>query len=306
MRGEKTSVSQIIPMENKTELQKRLENAISNNYFSMYLQFVVKTETGKICGAEALARWSNPKEGSSISASYIKAMIQTDVIDILDFYILEQVCRKLEQWHNTPNDELVISCNFSRHTLCSDNFLSRFQTITGRYHFDHHNLVIELTEDSLTSKQEIVFQNMLVCKDNGFRFALDDLGSGHTSFIDLCDYPVDIIKVDRNIVAKSITERGHSLLAGIVHLARDMGMEVLCEGVETAEENEAVINAGCDYIQGYYYSKALPHEQAVEFYKNYESYKLTPPTKDIDITVKNFGGDKIIVENNTLYSMKLN
>lgn len=272
-------MSKIKSKESKAELQGRLENAISNNYFSMYLQFVVKPETGKICGAEALARWSNPQAGSSISASYINTMIQTDVIDILDFYILEQVCKKLEQWHNTPNDELFISCNFARHTMCSDDFLSRFQAITGQYHFDHHKLIIELTEDSLTSRQEIVFRNMLVCKDNGFRFALDDLGSGHTSFVDLYDYPVDIIKVDRNIVAKSITERGHSLLGGIIRLARDMGMEILCEGVETEEENEAVINAGCDYIQGYYYSQAIPNEEAVEFCKNYESCKAMFPAK---------------------------
>ena len=83
---------------------------------------------------------------------------------------------------------------------------------------------------------------------------------------DLCDYPIDIVKIDRHIIAKSVTERGNALLCGITKLAHDLGIKVLCEGVETENENTNAINSGCDYIQGYYYSQVYPKTEAKKHY----------------------------------------
>lgn len=250
-------------------LQRKLADAIKRQEFKMYLQFIVDAETGTIRGAEALSRWQNPQEGLLTPAHYIEPMKSAGIIDRLDFYILEQSCRQLEAWSTTEKSGLWLSCNFTRITVSHADFLQRFEEIVGRYHFAHQNLIIELTEDSLADNQAVAYQNILACKNAGFQVALDDLGSGYSSFSDLCDYPVDIIKIDRHIIAKSTTERGNALLRGITELAHNLGIRVLCEGVENETENANAKASGCDYIQGFFYSRTLPAEAAENFYRRY-------------------------------------
>ena len=100
---------------------------------------------------------------------------------------------------------------------------------------------------------------------------MDDLGNGFTSFGDLCDYPIDMIKIDRYIVAKSANARGNAVLKSIIKMAHELEMEVLCEGVETEAEDTTVKAAGCDYIQGFRYSRVLPLDNALEFYRKKQS-----------------------------------
>ena len=111
-----------------------------------------------------------------------------------------------------------------------------------------------------------VYSNILACKEMGCQIALDDLGNGYSSLQDLCDYPIDMIKIDRHILLKSTTPRGNALLQGLTKLGHDMGMKVLCEGVECEDEKQRVFEAGCDYIQGFYYSHVLPKGEADQFY----------------------------------------
>ena len=175
------------------------------------------------------------------------------------------------RWQNSDKSELCLFCNFTRITVSSADFMKKFREITSRFSFDHRRLVIELTEDSLSDNKTQAFQNVLDCKKEGFRVALDDFGSGYSSFSDLCDYPIDIIKIDHHIIAKTATARGNALLQGIIKLAHDLGIEVLCEGVETENENRNSKAAGCDYIQGYYYSRAFPQEEAPKFYHKFNN-----------------------------------
>ncbi len=251
--------------ETKSKQQKKLADAIKNNEIKLYLQFIVDAKTGVIKGAEALSRWHNPEDGILLPDSYVNAMTSAGIIEHLDFYIFEKVCSQLEEWSDTDKKDLWISCNFTRATVSKSNFFERFKEIQNKYSFEHDKLIIELTEDSLADNKEVVFQNILSCKKLGFKIALDDLGSGYSSFRDLCDFPIDLIKIDRHIVAKSVTRRGNALLAGIIKLCHDLGMKVLCEGVESEKENTNSINADCDYIQGYYYSHVLPYEESDTF-----------------------------------------
>lgn len=253
----------------KSNLQRKIANAIKNNEFKLYMQFIVDAKSGDIRGAEAISRWHNPEDGILSPSCYIEAMINSGLIEHLDFHIFEEACRQLEKWSKTDEKNLWISCNFTRATVSKSNFLNRFKEIVNKYSFERSNLVIELTEDSLADNKAVAFQNILACKKLGFKVALDDLGSGYSSIIDLCDYPIDIIKIDRHIVAKSTTPRGNALLRGIVKLAHDLEINVLCEGVETEKENINSKNAECDYIQGYYYSHVLPQEETNGFLAKY-------------------------------------
>ena len=262
----------------KAKLQRRLSDAIKNGEFKMYMQFIVDAKSGVILGAEAVSRWYHPENGVLLPAQYIEAMYTSGLIEQLDFYIFEQVCRQLDHWSKTDKKHLWISCNFTRETVSHSDFFSRFEETVNRYAFDRNKLIIELTEDSLADNKAVAYQNILACKNSGFKIALDDFGSGYSSFSDLCDYPIDLIKIDRHIVVKSITPRGNALLRGIIKLAHDLGIKVLCEGVETEKENINSINADCDYIQGYYYSHVLPQEETERYFLKYQNAKKQEPS----------------------------
>ena len=252
----------------KSRLQKKISKALEKEEFHIYLQFIFDTKRGKLCGAEVLSRWHSLEEGVLSPANYIEDMKLAGMIDKLDFYIFEKTCKMLNDWKNTDFKKLYLSCNFTRTTLSQPKFLEEFEEVISRYNFNINNLLIELTEDSLVSDSSVAYKNILGIKKLGCRITLDDFGSGYTSFSDLCDYPIDIIKIDRHIVTKSATNRGNAVLIGIIHMAHTLGIDVLCEGIESESENKKVLDAECDYIQGFLYSRVLPIENAMDFYKN--------------------------------------
>ena len=250
----------------KLELQRKLSDAFVEGEFLLYMQMIVN-RNGKIIGAEALSRWQNRDKGLLTPAVFIEPLKSAGLIDKMDFYILEEACRQLEQWSLTDKEHLWMSCNFTRLTISRNDFAERFKNVLSKYQFSHSCLIIELTEDSLMNNTTVAYRNILECKKMGCKIALDDLGSGYSSLQDLCDYPIDIIKIDRHIVSKSTTLKGNALLQGLIELGHDLGMEVLCEGVESEMDKQRVCKAGCDYIQGFYYSRVLPKDEANLFYE---------------------------------------
>ena len=256
----------------KIELQRKLLGALEEHEFLLYMQMIVDRNE-RIIGAEALARWQNREKGLLSPAVFIEPLKSAGLIDKLDFYILEEVCKQLEQWNLTGKGHLWISCNFTRLTVSRSDFVERFRAVLGKYQFSPSCLIIELTEDSLMDNTTVAYSNVLECKKMGCQIALDDLGSGYSSLQDLCDYPIDMIKIDRHILLKSTTPRGNALLQGLTKLGHDLGMKVLCEGVESETEKRRVCEAGCDYIQGFYYSHVLPRDEADLFYmRNQNDY----------------------------------
>ena len=249
----------------KIELQRKLLGAFEKHEFLLYMQMIVD-QNEKIIGAEALTRWQSREKGLLSPGAFIEPLKSAGLIDKLDFYILEETCKQLDQWSITGKEHLWMSCNFTRLTVSRNDFAERFRAVLGQYQFSPKCLIIELTEDSLMDNTTVAYSNVLECKKMGCQIALDDLGNGYSSLQDLCDYPIDMIKIDRHILLKSTTPRGNALLQGLTKLGHDLGMKVLCEGVESETEKQRVCEAGCDYIQGFYYSRALPRDEADLFY----------------------------------------
>ena len=239
--------------------------ALENHEFLLYLQMIVD-RNGEIIGAEALTRWQSREKGLLYPGAFIEPLKSAGLIDKLDFCILEETCKQLELWSLTGKEHLWISCNFTRLTISQNDFAERFQDVLGRYQFSHECLIVEITEDSLMDNTTVAYRNILECKKMGCKIALDDLGSGYSSLQDLCDYPIDIIKIDRHILLKSTMPRGNALMKGLIKLGHDLGTKVLCEGVESETEKQRVCEAGCDYLQGFYFSRVLPRDEADLFY----------------------------------------
>ncbi len=254
----------------ETIATENILNGLENNEFKMHLQFIVDSKTQKIVSGEALSRWETPENGIIGPVNYISHMESAGLISKHDFYMFELACQQLEKWSNTKYKDLSISCNFTRLTLSEEDCIDKLKAISDKYNFDKSKLAIEITEDAIEKNMESAKKNVMLCKELGFRIYLDDLGSGYTSLSNLCDYPIDVVKIDRDILLKTDTKRGKALLAGIIALAHKLEMSAICEGVETDEQNTLVSQSGCDYIQGWYYAKALPLEECEAFIKQYD------------------------------------
>lgn len=246
-------------------------NGLKNNEFKMYLQFIVDSKTKEIVSAEALSRWDYHNKGIIGPVNYIGQMEESGLISEHDFYMFELACRQLEKWRNTEFKDISISCNFTRITLSEEDCIERLKKISDKYNFDKTKLAIEITEDAIEKDRENAQKNVVLCKDLGFMVYLDDLGSGYTSLSNLCDYPIDVVKIDRDILLKTNTPKGEALFRGIVALAHSMDIAAIGEGVETEEQNNLVSQSDCDFIQGWYYTKALPLEECEAFIKNYNA-----------------------------------
>ena len=240
-------------------------NGIENDEFKMHLQFIVDNKTKKIVSAEALSRWNNPQKGIIGPGNYIGNMETAGLISKHDFHMFALACRQLEKWSYTEYKDISISCNFTRITLSEEDCIDKLKEISERYKFDKSSLAIEITEDAIEKDRETAKRNVKLCKELGFKVYLDDMGNGYTSLSNLCDYPIDVVKIDRDILLKADTKRGKDLFWGIIALAHSLNMSIICEGVETEEQNTLVSQSGCDYIQGWYYAKALPLEECESF-----------------------------------------
>jgi EAL domain-containing protein (putative c-di-GMP-specific phosphodiesterase class I) len=255
-------------MEQKMEILK-IEEGLKNEEFKMYLQFIVDNKTKQITSAEALSRWELPSGEVLLPGKYIGIMEQTGLIVKLDYYMFEKACAQLAKWKHTEFANITLSCNFTRITISEKDFVERFKEIADKYDFDRKKLLIEITEDSIEKNLLVAMGNIAEVKKMGFRIALDDIGSGNTSLISLCEYPIDVVKIDRDILLMTNRERGKKLFWGIVSLAHYLNLTVVCEGVETEEQNTLVSESDCDYIQGWFYAKAMPVIEAEAFARNY-------------------------------------
>ncbi len=251
------------------QLLKKIKAGFQSDEFKMHLQFIVDSKTKRIVSAEALSRWENANGEVIFPGAYIGLMEKSGLIVRFDYYMFEKACQKLSAWKNTAFDAITISCNITRITISEKEFAAKIKEIAERYNFDKSKLIIEITEDSIEKNLDIARQNIIEAKKMGFCIALDDIGSGYAALINLCEYPIDIVKIDRDILLLAEKERGKKLFLGIISFIHSLNLRVVCEGVETEEQNALVSESECDYIQGWYYTKGLSEEEAEDFYREY-------------------------------------
>ena len=254
---------------NEKVLLNKIRYGLKNKEFKMHLQFIVDNKTKRIVSSEALSRWEDSSGEIILPGKYIGVMEKSGLIINFDYYVFEMVCDKLSKWADTDFKELTISCNITRITISEKDFAAKIKDIADRYEFDRSKLIMEITEDSIEKNLDIARKNIIKMKELGFLIALDDVGSGYTSLVSLCEYPIDIVKIDREVLLRSDNESGKELFLGIISLIHNLNLKVVCEGVETEEQNTLVSESECDYIQGWYYSKALPETKAEDFYMEY-------------------------------------
>lgn len=256
----------------RTMLAKALRNqqlevdflsGMENEEFCLFLQPVVRADDKTISGAEALVRWRHTDAEIMHPAQFLAAVEAAGHIALLDFVMFRLACRCLEEWEERGLRG-SISCNFTRQTAEMTDFAQHIADTAADFRFSHENMVLEITEDIAETRNADVRKNLTLCKEMGFRIALDDVGAGVTSFADLRDYPFDILKIDRSILLNAITPKGEALLGSMIHMAHELGMKAIVEGIETEEQYELVKRLGADTVQGFLFYRPMPDSAATE------------------------------------------
>ncbi|WP_310605321.1 two-component system response regulator [Anaerosporobacter sp.] len=235
-----------------------MKKAIKEKQFVVYYQPKFDLTTEYVIGAEALVRWKQPEYGFLSPGEFIPIFEKNGFISELDYYVWEVVCQKIASWIETGHELIPISVNVSRVDLYNPKLPQVLFDLVNKYKIPIQYLHLEITETAYTdnTKQMIDLVNQI--RELGFVIEMDDFGTGYSSLNMLSDLPIEILKLDmsflRNNVGKS---SGRSVIQFVINLAQWLGLFVVAEGVETQEQAIFLKNMGCDYAQGYYYSKPV-------------------------------------------------
>lgn len=259
--------SMISQMKNEQEIENIMEDALKNNEFEVYLQPKVSFETFMVIGAEALVRWKRPDHGIVSPANFIPVFERTGFVTQLDFYVFEKTCIALNKWRKEGKMlDIIVSVNMSRNHLGQDYFIDVLSLIAERWEIPLSSLEIEITESAFFEDSEHLIKILNKLKSVGFRLSMDDFGAGYSSLNMLKSVPIDVLKIDKEFLDQSgVSEKSRIIIASIIHMSKSINVEVVCEGVETEEQAEFLRNVGCDYAQGYLYSKPLTLQDFYDF-----------------------------------------
>ena len=245
-------------LEKKIKIENNIEKEIDNNRFFLEYQPVLDAKTKKIIGAEVLSRLNSESEGILAPKSFLSAVDSVGINQKFDYYIFEKNCKWISN-DKKQREGYKYTINFSRSTISEPEFVEKITNIAEKYDLKFSCLAVEILEDKNImgkAKQQMI-DNLSLLKEKGISILLDDFGSGYTTFGDLQNLDISIIKIDKSITQNSVTETGFKILKNIIQTAKDIGFKTLCEGIETEEQEDAAIEAGCDLLQGFYYYKPM-------------------------------------------------
>lgn len=244
-------------------LENRFESAISNKEFVAYFQPKYDVKIEKIVGAESLVRWINSDGSMVMPGDFIPLYERDGLIVRLDEYIFRHVCEFQRELMEKGQELLQISVNLSRASIHYIGVVDRYVEIVKETGIPFSCVPIELTETATLNNVKIRdFTERLV--NAGFALHMDDFGSGYSSLITLSELPFNTLKIDKSLIDCIGQQKGRMVVQQVIILAHGLGMNVIAEGVETAEQVELLREMECDDIQGFYYSRPLPREEFIK------------------------------------------
>ena len=206
--------------------------------------------------AEALLRWENPKLGTVMPLDFIPSLENDRSIVDVGEWVFREACNKLKTFNSKSRQKIHISLNISQFQIEDNLFVSKIEDIIKETGIDPAYILIEVTEKSQVKKTENVRKTLTQLKEIGIGLiALDDFGTGYSSFSNLLSYPIDIVKIDQFFINRLDNERYSAITSSLVSLIKKYDLKVIAEGVETEEQFEMLKDMGCDYFQGFYFSK---------------------------------------------------
>ncbi len=259
--------------ENIREIEANIIAAYNNKEFCAYLQPKISLATGKIIGAEALARWIKPDGSMVMPGQFIEISEKNGFITKIDFEVLDCVMEYLQEALAIGEAVVPISVNFSRRHNEFREFVPSVLKRLKQYNVPGHLIEAELTESVFASDMNSLNSNIDRLRENGIEVSVDDFGSGYSSLNLLNRVSVDTIKLDKQFLDSTLSgtqeETALTIIKYLIRMLKHLGFKVLAEGVETAEQLEMLKMAECDMVQGYYYAKPMPIAEFREFLKKF-------------------------------------
>lgn len=257
---------------NKLEMENDLRRAVLHSELSLHYQPKVNIRNGNICGAEALARWQKPDGQWVPPGQFIPLAEKSGVILTIGNWVFEQTCAQIREWIDSGLPEVCVAVNVSARQFRSGHLDKLLRAALEKFNIPPHLLELELTESMLMHDPENAIATMQRLKNVGVKISLDDFGTGYSNFAYLRRFPIDSLKIDQSFVHGVTTRAEDAMIVDtIINLAHRMQLDVIAEGVETAEQLAYMRANHCDELQGYYFSKALPHNEFAEMLRSKKS-----------------------------------
>ncbi len=236
-----------------------MNEALTQKQFVIYLQPKYDATSARVVGAEALVRWMHPTRGQIPPSEFVPVFEHNGFIFQVDQFVWEETCRLLRKWLDDGVNPPPVSVNVSRVDFYSTQLVNIFDKLIRKYDLPPELLELELTESAYTDNPQQIIEITKELQSKGFKILMDDFGSGYSSLNMLKELPVDVLKVDLKFLdSGGDTGRGGNILNSIIRMAKWMRMPVVVEGVETKAQADFLRTIGCNYIQGYYFSKPMP------------------------------------------------
>ncbi|MBR1691935.1 MAG: GGDEF domain-containing protein [Lachnospiraceae bacterium] len=239
-------------------LQLDIERGLKYGQFHLYLQFYADASDNRILGGEALARWEHPEKGFLSSERFVPLMEREGLISHLDYYLLDKACAFLAKLHKEGVDDFTVAFHFSEKTLATNDFVIQCKELLNKYSFPKELLLFEFTENAMLKNREVVKFNMNAIRKLGIRTALDDFGEGFLALLDTREYPVDMMKLSKNLIDKLGTDMGDVILRAMIQVGHEIGVETYAEGIESDEQVELLREMHCDMLQDLRFHYPLP------------------------------------------------
>jgi diguanylate cyclase (GGDEF)-like protein len=245
---------------NLLQLEIDLRNALDRRELEVYYQPIVSLESLTLAGFEALIRWNHPTKGLVSPSEFISISESTDLIIPLTLNVLEESCKQVGQWSDLETGRpLFVSVNLSGKHFDDQNLVKHVETVLDKTGFDPRLLKLEITETAVMENADTSIEMLRRLKALGVRISIDDFGTGYSSLNYLHRFPLDTLKIDRSFV--SVLDRStenSEIVRTIVYLAKALDLNVVAEGIESIRQLNQLQMLGCEYGQGYLFSRPLP------------------------------------------------
>jgi diguanylate cyclase (GGDEF)-like protein/PAS domain S-box-containing protein len=249
----------------QVKIAKEFRRAIQKREFEVFYQPQIDIETNEMVGVEALIRWHHPEDGLISPVSFLHAIEKANLLGRLDKWVMNHAMKDVMSWYEEGLNPGKLALNISMTQLESQKWERRLLKIISRLNFNANWLELEITETEIMKHPEQVISRLISLQENGISIAIDDFGTGYSSLAQLKHLPFNKLKIDKVFVDDLPFSYDASVMFNtIIALAKNMNIPVLAEGIETQEQVDYLLAEGCQYAQGYYYSRPIPAKKLRE------------------------------------------
>jgi EAL domain-containing protein (putative c-di-GMP-specific phosphodiesterase class I) len=263
----------------RLKLETDLRGAIDRQQLELYYQPIIDLNSGQLTGFESLLRWHHPEWGFVSPAEFIPIAEETGLILPIGTWVLQQACQQLHLWNlQFPNRfPLTMNVNLSVKQFAQADLIEQIDWILEQTEIDGKYLKLEITESAIIDNSKVanlIFQQL---KARQIRLCIDDFGTGYSSLSYLYRFPVHTLKIDRsflNNLESKASCKYRAIIKAVIDLGHNLDMDIVAEGIEKTEQHQLLKQLGCEYGQGYFYSKPMPAEGVTELLKHHPAQEL--------------------------------